>query len=742
MNEKDAQNKTVPFLKTKEGEFEVLSYPGGKLEAPPSLMYSMLTLENGSIYVDENVATIRAFSEYKTEAANWFEINGKKAQVHKIQPSVLKAIFEHVVEPGEEETEDTLASLFGAEETGGQEEEKTPPEEQNVSAQENESHQELEMENAEEQKKNSEKTEVVPAEENISENKPGLSLKASARKDVETSSPKEKKTNVVGQHKNVPGKQFNIAEPGEDIKIYSHTTNHVMEAEGPVKDMVLFLSDGNMYVSANHKRNKDVRYYVSKVTNTARKTNLNVQVHYVSLDELAEMRYAFGANLVSARFGGGNTSESARLIYNIIRDAVRDGSSDIHIRVEKTKTSVFYRKTGWLRPVQELTREQGVTICSTALNTMTQEFNVPDSTNKSFEPRKFGNGQFDSLYLPKGLFNIREFNAPTTGGNPDDFTMVLRLQYGSGADDKVSFESLGYRKDQMDLLEYLAGQKTGITVFSGPMGSGKSTSLQAMLRYIIATHPVQEGKGIHVVTLEDPVEYIIPGASQISVPGGSFSKAVSAIMRFDVDVLMIGEMRDQETASKGVEMALTGHQVWTTLHANDEISILRRLADLKVREDLLYDHTIFRGLVTQRLLPLLCESCKIPASEKTVGSEMMKRIRNVLTDGENNQVFVMGDDMGCSACNGLGIRGRTVVAGIVVTDPYMMSLLRSGKFNEARHYIYGEKGCQPMMQHALNLLLAGKVDPRHVEERIGWLATTWDEDKLSVSRIQSIMGRQ
>lgn len=738
MNEKEAQHKTVPFLRTKEGEFEVLSYPGGKLEAPPSLMYSMLTLENGSIYVDENVATIRAFSEYKTEAANWFEINGKKAQVHKIQPSILKTIFEHVVEPGEEETEDTLASLFGADEDAEREEEK-PSEDQSASNSD-----EVPLQNSEETEEHGEdpeKENPARAKKNISENAHLTVLKTNEQANVETGSRKEKKTSFAGQSKNIPGKQFNPNEPGDDIKIFSHTTNHVMEAEGAVKDMVLFLSDGNMYVSANHKRNKDVRYYVSKVTNTARKTNLNVHVHYVSLDELAEMRYAFGANLVSARFGGGNTSESARLIYNIIRDAVRDGSSDIHIRVEKTKTSVFYRKTGWLRPVQELTREQGVTICSTALNTMTQEFNVPDSTNKSFEPRKFGNGQFDSLYLPKGLFNIREFNAPTTGGNPDDFTMVLRLQYGSGADDKVSFESLGYRKDQMDLLEYLAGQKTGITVFSGPMGSGKSTSLQAMLRYIIATHPVQEGKGIHVVTLEDPVEYIIPGASQISVPGGSFSKAVSAIMRFDVDVLMIGEMRDQETASKGVEMALTGHQVWTTLHANDEISILRRLADLKVREDLLYDHTIFRGLVTQRLLPLLCESCKIPASEKTVGSEMMKRIRNVLPDGENNQVFVMGDDMGCRACNGLGIRGRTVVAGIVVTDPYMMSLLRGGKFNEARHYIYGEKGCQPMMQHALNLLLAGKVDPRHVEERIGWLATTWDEDKLSVSRIQNIMGR-
>ena len=739
VNEKDAQHRTVPFLRTKEGEFEVLSYPGGKLEAPPSLMYSMLTLENGSIYVDENVATIRAFSEYKTEAANWFEINGKKAQVHKIQPSILKTIFEHVVEPGEEETEDTLASLFGADEDAEREEEK-PSEDQSASNSD-----EVPLQNSEETEEHGEdpeKENPARAKKNISENAHLTVLKTNEQANVETGSRKEKKTSFAGQSKNIPGKQFNPNEPGDDIKIFSHTTNHVMEAEGAVKDMVLFLSDGNMYVSANHKRNKDVRYYVSKVTNTARKTNLNVQVHYVSLDELAEMRYAFGANLVSARFGGGNTSESARLIYNIIRDAVRDGSSDIHIRVEKTKTSVFYRKTGWLRPVQELTREQGVTICSTALNTMTQEFNVPDSTNKSFEPRKFGNGQFDSLYLPKGLFNIREFNAPTTGGNPDDFTMVLRLQYGSGADDKVSFESLGYRKDQMDLLEYLAGQKTGITVFSGPMGSGKSTSLQAMLRYIIATHPVQEGKGIHVVTLEDPVEYIIPGASQISVPGGSFSKAVSAIMRFDVDVLMIGEMRDQETASKGVEMALTGHQVWTTLHANDEISILRRLADLKVREDLLYDHTIFRGLVTQRLLPLLCDSCKIPANEKTVGPEMMKRIRNIMTDGESGQVFVMGDDMGCRACNGLGIRGRTVVAGIVVTDPYMMSLLRGGKFNEARHYIYGEKECRPMMQHALNLLLAGKVDPRHVEERIGWLATTWDEDKLSVSRIQSIMGRQ
>ena len=524
----------------------------------------------------------------------------------------------------------------------------------------------------------------------------------------------------------------------ECLSVPSGGTIPDFRAPEDIASMVLLFLDGRFYVSREHKTNQHVNYYcrhfVPELWPKIFGDKPVPKPQYVPYEHLRKIRLE---NLPSESVADGYKAEGdeARKIMEIIRDAIARKASDIHLRIERDRTRILLRIHGWLKPVQTLTHDEGERLARIVYNTMLDS----SGRDNMFSDKKPQDGQFRQDYLPRGTFNIREFHAPTGGTGLGTITMVLRLQYGSGSATASAqdIDTLGYGADHLAQLRYLMGLSYGIVLFSGPMGSGKSTSMASVLSIVLSMNPLEEGRGLHLATLEDPPEYVIPTASQIAVPGGLFSEVLGRIMRFDANLLMIGEIRDESTAEKAVEGAMSGHVVYSTLHVNDVLSIPRRLDGLKVRRDLLCDPTIFRGMVCQRLVPLLCPDCKLSweQAEKAgiLRPDLLKRLEDVSVDLEEAFFHRAG---GCDACNGQGITGRTIVAEILIPDQEILDLVAGGRMTDAWRYFSEKLEGRTMMDHALEKIRMGAVDPRDVEARLGWI----HKGSLDSRTIREIIG--
>ena len=494
-------------------------------------------------------------------------------------------------------------------------------------------------------------------------------------------------------------------------------------APDDIASMVFLDLSGRFYVSREHRTNQHVNYYyrhfVPELWPKIFGGRPLPKPQFVSYEALRKIRRECLPE-EAAREGYRAEGDEARKIMEIIREGITRKASDIHLRVERDRTRILYRVHGWLKPVQTLTHEEGERLARIIYNTML------DSAGRDnmFSDKKPQDGQFRQDYLPPGVFNIREFHAPTLGAGLGTITMVLRLQYGSdtAGDHVTDIETLGYDGVHLAQLRFLTGLSHGIVLFAGPMGSGKSTSMAAILSIVLSMHPLEEGRGLHLATLEDPPEYVIPTASQIAVPGGLFSEVLGRIMRFDANILMIGEIRDEATAEKAIEGAMSGHVVYSTVHANDVLSIPRRLDGLKVRRDLLVDPTIFRGMICQRLVPLVCMDCRMSAPEARekglLSNDLSRRIEECETDPE--RVFFQRPG-GCGTCDHQGIVGRTIVAEILLPDQEILDRIAGSRMTDAWRYFRETLSGRTMMDHAIEKIRAGLVDPRDVEARLGWI---------------------
>jgi type II secretory ATPase GspE/PulE/Tfp pilus assembly ATPase PilB-like protein len=230
-----------------------------------------------------------------------------------------------------------------------------------------------------------------------------------------------------------------------------------------------------------------------------------------------------------------------------------------------------------------------------------------------------------------------------------------------------------------------------------------------------------------VITVEDPIEYPIPGAVQTPVTNAPtedersrlFSAAIANAMRLDPDTIMIGEVRDRASAQNALRAAMTGHQVWTTVHANGAIAIVDRLVDLGLPLEMVADHTVTTGLISQRLVKLLCPGCRKPLAghERELPADLLHRLQRVL--GHLAGVYL--DGPGCDQCRGLGTIGRSVVAEIVLPDAQFFELIRKGQKVAAMEYWQRELQGRTMLEHAIEKVAAGLVDPRTAERTVGHL---------------------
>ena len=320
-----------------------------------------------------------------------------------------------------------------------------------------------------------------------------------------------------------------------------------------------------------------------------------------------------------------------RMLNALLTQAARDGASDIHIEPYERHSSVRFRVDGTLREVVQPNRALHAALIS-RLKIMA-ELDIS-------EKRLPQDGRI-SLRIGTRAVDVRVSTLPSAHGE----RAVLRLLDKS--ESKLSLEHVGMQGDVLDRFKRLLGQPHGIILVTGPTGSGKTTTLYAGLQRLDAS-------ALNIMTVEDPIEYELPGVGQTQVNAKidlDFAKALRAILRQDPDVIMIGEIRDFETAQIAIQASLTGHLVLATLHTNDAVSAVTRLTDMGVEPFLLSSSLL--GVLAQRLVRKLCAHCK-------------------RQDGEGRW-----QPVGCSHCNQTGYKGRTGIYEMLVCDDAIRALVHN-----------------------------------------------------------------
>jgi type II secretory ATPase GspE/PulE/Tfp pilus assembly ATPase PilB-like protein len=263
---------------------------------------------------------------------------------------------------------------------------------------------------------------------------------------------------------------------------------------------------------------------------------------------------------------------------------------------------------------------------------------------------------------------------------------VLRLLSDNA--ENFTLETLGFTGTDQKKILHAIKKPSGMILVTGPTGSGKTTSLYTIIKML-------NSKDISIVTIEDPIEYAVQEVEQIQVnarTGLTFANGLRSILRQDPNVIMVGEIRDMETAGIAVNTALTGHLLLSTLHTNDVSTTLPRLLDMKI-EPFLVASTVSIA-IGQRLVRKICDHCKI---SQVVTNEEYTRLSETISDGTllNNRNYFKGK--GCNACNGTGYKGRIVIAEVLVADEEIRSaILRKASAQEIKQ-IAIKNGMTPML---------------------------------------------
>ncbi len=414
-----------------------------------------------------------------------------------------------------------------------------------------------------------------------------------------------------------------------------------------------------------------------------------------------------------------------RDFITIISRAAAMHVSDIHIVVAEN-TIVMFRVNGLMQTEMEYKKEWGESFVRAAFASA----DISDANyaqNEYQAAQKLGRtplrGSHGKLILPRNILGVRlQFNPIAFGTR----YVVLRLLYAEESMESDSaLESLGFTKKDTEDFYKLRGEPTGITIISGPTGSGKSTTLQRNMIAMLQERNYE----VNLITVEDPPEYPIPGARQMPVTNATieeakereFTKALAAALRSDPDSMMIGEVRTLSAADLAFRAALSGHNVWTTLHANNAPSILIRLKDMGVEEFKLKDPEIIKGLTAQRLFRRLCPHCRIPATER-LSLPIIERLRTGFGDIALETTYLRGQ--GCKHCDFKGVKGRIAVSEIILPDTTFLELMLKGDTVKAINYWINELNGTTLRESALRHMFNGIIDIGEVERWTGFLDQT------------------
>jgi type II secretory ATPase GspE/PulE/Tfp pilus assembly ATPase PilB-like protein/8-oxo-dGTP pyrophosphatase MutT (NUDIX family) len=366
-----------------------------------------------------------------------------------------------------------------------------------------------------------------------------------------------------------------------------------------------------------------------------------------------------------------------RLVDRVVAAGIEQRASDIHLEPEEDGIAVRYRVDGLLRHVMLLPKAVGVPLVS----------RIKIMAKMDIADRLRPQGGHASVGVGGSRVDLRVSTLPASHGEK----VVIRILDPRAA--IRSLDSLGLDERDAAQMRRLLDVREGLVLVTGPTGSGKTTTLYAALKQI-------QERGLNIITVEDPVEYRIPGIVQVQInekAGLSFASALRSILRQDPDVVLIGEIRDRETAAIAIQASLTGHLVFATLHTNDACSSITRLADLGVDPARLA--AALKGVIAQRLIRRLCHSCRIVAND---GPPLQLR-ESVTRD------LMVHTPVGCDSCGMTGYHGRLAVTEIVATDPELERGIVAGASVDVLTSIARRSGCRSLWESALVHLAAGET---------------------------------
>jgi general secretion pathway protein E/type IV pilus assembly protein PilB len=375
-----------------------------------------------------------------------------------------------------------------------------------------------------------------------------------------------------------------------------------------------------------------------------------------------------------------------RLVNQIIVDAFKMRASDIHLEPLSKRFRLRYRIDGVLHEMKAPPKRLQASIITRLKiqsNMSISEHRIPQD------------GRIQSKVGNK-LIDLRVSCLPTYHGE----SIVMRILDKEGL--RLGLAELGFFTDDQQTFERMIGLPDGILLVTGPTGSGKTTTLYSCLHFI--NRPDRK-----IITVEDPVEYILAGINQVQVNesvGLTFASALRSILRQAPNVVMIGEIRDMETASIAINASLTGHLVFSTLHTNDAPSAVTRLVDIGVKPFLVASST--RCLMAQRLVRKVCRQCAQPyqATEQ--------EMRALSLTSENLQTATMQKGRGCSNCSNTGCRGRFGIFEIFIIDDEARKLIYDKASSSVLRARAREMGMRTLREDGIRKVLAGMTTPEEV----------------------------
>ena len=381
-----------------------------------------------------------------------------------------------------------------------------------------------------------------------------------------------------------------------------------------------------------------------------------------------------------------NDAPIVNLVNSLMIEAIRKGASDIHIESFAEEARVRYRIDGVLQTVSRLEKGKFPAVAS----------RIKIMANLNIMERRLPQDGRISVHLGDGTFDVRVSIVPIANGE----SIVLRLFNTMGS--PLGLEDLGVDADTLALLRKLVVVPHGLVLATGPTGSGKTTTLNAILKEISTD-------GVKIITIEDPVEYVIQGVNQIQTHdkiGLSFDSLLRRVLRQDPDIVMVGEIRDAPTAELSVRAALTGHLVLSTLHTNDCVSVIPRLRNMGVEPYLLA--AVLRGAMAQRLVRKICKSCARPVKATPEEKALLKTHGLIATK--------LSRGKGCDECSGTGFKGRTSIVEAFASDEAVEQMILKGERPSAIVSYLETKGFKSLMQNGLEMAVAGVTTIAEVQQ--------------------------
>lgn len=485
-----------------------------------------------------------------------------------------------------------------------------------------------------------------------------------------------------------------------------------VELSDAQRRLAIIFADGNMLVDTEHQNSPQIL----AIREIARRKGFYVtSVVPVTMDIVRQLYEA------AARQGPQDLAVQVtpmqREWLDLLLEAVNLAVSDVHIFINTFEADIKFRIRGEMRTIRQVSATYAHELAAAA-------YNMADASDSTYRLYDYQAARIsaNSSPLPKGLQSVRlQLNPMGSGGR----YLIGRLLYAEdrwAIENKMTLESTGMHPAHLRDMASMRLVPEGINIVSGPTGSGKSTTLKMSLEELYR----ERRQKINILTIEDPPEYEIHGAAQLPVTnvdsdeerGAAYRKAIVAALRSDPDVIMPGEARDREVINLVFTAAMTGHQVWTSLHANSAMAIFDRLKDQGVEDYKLTDPDLLTGLTAQRLIKQLCTSCSMVVDEDNYQKMCteLRGFREVSQDFKDRIRMAYHD--GCEKCSG-GYSGRRVIVETLCPDRTFLEYMHHGEREKALLHWQNHLNGITMMEHAWLHMIDGKVDPRDVVDRLG-----------------------